>query len=45
MSAKTIYAVHSQLSSARRPVEHILSCGIRYLEGKYKQLVGNNVVM
>ncbi|WP_306737874.1 ShET2/EspL2 family type III secretion system effector toxin, partial [Candidatus Ichthyocystis sparus] len=36
---KTIYALHSQLSSARRLIEHILA-GDRDLEGKYKFLLG-----
>ncbi|WP_141663390.1 hypothetical protein [Candidatus Ichthyocystis sparus] len=38
LSTRTIYALHSQLSSARRPIEHIL-VGDRDLEGKYKLLL------
>ncbi|WP_176696147.1 ShET2/EspL2 family type III secretion system effector toxin [Candidatus Ichthyocystis sparus] len=37
-TTKTIYALHSQLSSARRSIEHILA-GDSNLDGKYKLLL------
>ncbi|WP_176696783.1 hypothetical protein, partial [Candidatus Ichthyocystis sparus] len=37
-TTKTIYALHSQLSSTRRSIEHILA-GDSNLDGKYKLLL------